>query len=73
MSRCFKETFGVLGMIHVNGQKMSWPWIPAAVLAVLGGIIAASEGGFSSILWAILIILAGLFLVARPYIQKGKR
>jgi len=66
-------TFGALGMINVNGQKMPWPWIPAAVLAVLGGIVAASGGGIPSILWAILIILAGLFLVARPYIQKGKR
>ena len=66
-------TFGVLGLINVNGQKMSWPWIPAAVLAVVGAIIAASGGGFPSILWAILIILAGLFLVLRPYIQKSKR
>lgn len=63
-------TFGVLGLIEINGRKMSWPWIPAAALAVLGGIVAASGGGVPAIVWAILIILAGLFLVARPYILK---
>jgi hypothetical protein len=63
-------TFGVLALIDVNGHKMAWPWIPAAALAVLGGIVAASGGGVPAIVWAILIILAGLFLVARPYIQN---
>jgi len=66
-------TFGVLGLINVNGHRMSWPWIPAAALAVLGGVVAATEGGVSSIVWAILIILVGLFLVARPFIQKNVR
>ncbi len=66
-------TFAVLGLIPVNGRKMTWPWIPAASLAVLGGIVAMSEGGVPAIVWAILIILAGLFLVARPFIQKNVR
>jgi hypothetical protein len=66
-------TFGVLGLIPVNGRKMSWPWIPAAALAILGGIVAGSEGGVPAIVWAILVILVGLFLVVRPIIQKNVR
>jgi hypothetical protein len=66
-------TFGVLGLIQVNGRRMAWPWIPAAALAVLGGVVAASEGGVPAIVWAILVILVGLFLVARPFIQKNVR
>jgi hypothetical protein len=66
-------TFGVLGLVEINGHRMGWPWIPAAALLVLGGIVAASEGGVPGIVWAIIIILAGLFLVARPFIQKNMR
>jgi hypothetical protein len=66
-------TFGVLGLIKVDGRRMSWPWYPAASLAVLAGIVAVSSGGVPAIVWAILIILVGLFLVARPYIQKNSR
>ncbi len=63
-------TFGLLGVINVNGQRMSWPWIPAISLAILGAIVAVGGGGVPAIFWAILLILAGAFLVFRPYLQK---
>jgi hypothetical protein len=66
-------TFGLLGLIEVNGQHMSWPWIPAICLAVLSGIIGVTSSGVPSIVWAVVIILAGIFLVARPYIMNKKR
>jgi hypothetical protein len=66
-------TFGVLGLIEINGQHMSWPWIPAICLAVLSGIVGVTGSGVPSIVWAILIILAGIFLIARPYIVNRKR
>jgi hypothetical protein len=63
-------TFGVLSLIEVNGQHMSWPWIPAAALAAVGAIVAVTGGGVPAIFWAILLILAGAFMVFRPYLQK---
>jgi len=66
-------TFGVLALIEINGQHMSWPWIPAICLAVLGGIFGIFSSGVSAFVWAILIILAGLFLIARPYFLNRKR
>jgi hypothetical protein len=66
-------TFGVLGLIEINGQHMSWPWIPAICLAVLSAVVGVTSSGVPSIVWAILIILAGIFLIARPYIMNRKR
>jgi hypothetical protein len=66
-------TFGVLGLIRINGQHMSWPWIPAICLAVLSGIVGVTSSGVPAIVWAILIILAGVFLILRPYIWNNKR
>jgi hypothetical protein len=63
-------TFGALALIEVNGRRMSWPWIPAASLAAVGAIVAVTGGGVPAIFWAILLIVAGAFMVFRPYLQK---
>ena len=63
-------TFAVLALIDVHGRRMTWPWYPAAALLFVGGIIAVSGGGASGLIWAVILILAGLFLVARPYLFK---
>lgn len=63
-------TFGLVALVDVNGQRMSWPWIPAAALAAIGCLVAIGGGGVPAIFWAVLLILAGAFLVLRPYLQK---
>ena len=63
-------TFALLGFVEVNGRRMTWPWIPAGVLAVMGVLIGLTTSGLSAIVWAVLLILAGAFLVARPYLMK---
>ncbi len=63
-------TFALLGFIEINGRRLSWPWIPAAVLAVMGVIFGLTSTGVSAIVWAVLLILAGGFLVARPLLLK---
>ncbi len=63
-------TFALLGFVEVNGRRMSWPWIPAGVLAIMGVLIGLTSTGISAIVWAVLLILAGAFLVARPYLMK---
>ena len=63
-------TFALLGFVEINGRRMTWPWIPAGVLAVMGVLIGLTTSGWSAIVWAVLLILAGAFLVARPYLMK---
>ena len=63
-------TFALLGFIEIEGRRLSWPWIPAGVLALMGVLIGLTTSGISAIVWAILLILAGAFLVARPYLMK---
>ena len=63
-------TFALLGFIEIEGRRLSWPWIPAGVLALMGVLIGLTTSGISAIVWAVLLILAGAFLVARPYLMK---
>ena len=63
-------TFAVLGFVDVNGRRLTWPWIPAGILALMGIIFGITSTGVTAIVWAVLLILAGGFLVARPYLIK---
>ncbi len=63
-------TFAVLGFVDINGRRLSWPWIPAGILALMGIIFGITSTGVTAIVWAVLLILAGVFLVARPYLLK---
>ncbi len=63
-------TFAVLGFVNINGRRLSWPWIPAGILALMGIIFGITSTGVTAIVWAVLLILAGAFLVARPYLLK---
>ncbi len=63
-------TFALLGFVDINGHRMTWPWIPAGILALMGVIFGITSTGVTAIVWAVLLILAGGFLVARPYLLK---
>lgn len=63
-------TFALVGLARVNGQRMSWPWIPAGVLLVLGILISLSAAHLMNFIWPAALILAGLFLVIRALTQR---
>jgi hypothetical protein len=63
-------TFALLGFIAIDGRRMTWPWIPAGILALMGIIFGLTTSGITGLVWAVLLILAGVFLVARPYLLK---
>ncbi len=58
-------TFALLGILR-NGQgRWSWPWIPAAVLIIMGVLFALSAYNLAQMIWPAALILLGLFLVLR--------
>jgi hypothetical protein len=64
-------TFASLSLVGVGqGSGLPWPWIPAGILAFMGLMFLLGSTGLSAIVWAVLLIAAGLFLVLRPYLKK---
>ena len=59
-------TFALLGILRVGqGTRWSWPWIPAAILIIMGLIFALSAYNLTQIIWPAILILVGLYLVFR--------
>jgi hypothetical protein len=49
---------------------MSWPWIPAAALLVIGIMISISAAQWLNFAWGAVLILAGVYLVTRTMLHK---
>ncbi len=64
-------TFFALWLIPVNGRRMTWPWIPAVVLAVLGLVVLFANTSLFNFVWPVLLILGGLVLLARAYWRRA--
>jgi hypothetical protein len=65
-------TFALLGILPTGGRKMNWPWIPAAVLLVLGVLISFSSAGFANFVWPVILILVGIFFLTRNMFSKSQ-
>ena len=66
-------TFAVLALVGVGkGSQVPWPWIPAIVLFVLGALVSMGSGQMVGIVWAVVLILGGGYLVLRPYLANRK-
>ncbi len=64
-------TFFALWLVPVNGRRMSWPWIPGSVLAVMGVLILLSSAALINFVWPVVLIVAGLALLARAYLRRA--
>ena len=60
-------TFGLLYFIPTPRGRMKWALIPAAVLLVIGLLVIAATTGIFEYLWAIALILVGLYLLLRVF------
>jgi len=63
-------TFGLLGILPTGDRRMSWPWIPAAALLVIGIMISISAAQWLNFAWGAVLILAGVYLVTRTMLHK---
>lgn len=64
-------TFALLGVLPIAGKRMSWPWIPAGVLAIMGVFISMSATRWMNFIWPGALILLGIFLTVRAF-NKSK-
>ena len=63
-------TFAVLTMVPTGEGRMKWPWIPAGILGGMGLIVIMAAGNMAGILVPVVLIVAGLFLVARNFLNR---
>lgn len=66
-------TFVLVGLLPTSEGRMTWAFIPAAVLLGLGVIIAASFQSFMNLLWGILLIGFGLLLIYRNFFRPQRQ
>jgi hypothetical protein len=60
-------TFLAVYLLPAPQGRMTWAIIPSGILAVLGLLVMLSLGGIFNYLWAVALIVAGLFLLVRTF------
>lgn len=58
-------TFAAVAIFPAPQGKMRWAWYPAAVLTVMGLLIAAAAENLINYVWPVALILGGLVLIYR--------
>jgi hypothetical protein len=56
-------TFALLTLPSITGSKMSWPWIPAGILGIMGIAFIGFSSTVPEYIFPALMIIAGAFLV----------
>lgn len=63
-------TFAALTFVPTDEGRMRWPWIPAAILGVMGVLITAAAGNLIAWVVPLVLIFAGLVLVVRNFMLR---
>jgi hypothetical protein len=63
-------TFAVVALLPNAQGRMSWAFIPAGILAVMGLLFLAAQVSLINFVWPVALILLGLFLIGRTYLWK---
>ncbi|MGE5527645.1 MAG: hypothetical protein ACM3X6_00685 [Patescibacteria group bacterium] len=58
-------TFGLVYVLPTPEGRMKWAIYPAVILAALGFCTAAAGGDLPNLFWPVILILAGVYLLAR--------
>lgn len=64
-------TFAVVALFPTQAGRMSWAWIPAGILALMGLLLMAAAGNLIGYLWPVLIIAAGGLLILRTVLGRS--
>ena len=62
----FAATIALVGAVPTREGRMTWAFIPAGIMAVLGVIFLATLGhtlGYLNYVWPVLLLLVGLYLI----------
>ena len=65
-------TFGLVGILPGTRGNLSWAFIPAVVMLGIGGVILAAAYDAFQVFGAAALVLLGLFLIARTFMQGGR-
>lgn len=64
-------TFGLLSILPTGGERMKWPWIPAASLLFVAFIISIATATLLNYFWPVVLILIGFYVVYRAF-RRGR-
>jgi hypothetical protein len=60
-------TFALVAVVPNPSGEMTWAWIPAGIMGVMGFLILAATESFFGYLWPLALILVGLFMILRTF------
>jgi hypothetical protein len=64
-------SFGLVAIsVRPGEHSRSWAWYPALAMVVLAAIVASTAGPLPGIIWPIILIVAGLGMVAWTFLGK---
>jgi len=63
-------TFVVLTLLPVTGIRMTWAWIPALALFLMGIFFLFLQGATAALVAPVALILVGAFLLVRPLLHR---
>lgn len=61
------STFALVALLPSHQGQMRWAWIPAAVLMLMGLLIMAAAEDLIGILWPLVLIVGGGYLILRTF------
>ena len=65
-------TFLVLGLLTPRtGERLTWAFIPAAVLIVMGILVGANSANLINVVWPFVLIAAGGYWIWRSITPKA--
>jgi hypothetical protein len=65
-------TFALVGLVPTPGGRMYWAWIPAGVMLVLALTILTSMEGLLNILWPLVLVGVGVWLLFRNLVRHNR-
>jgi hypothetical protein len=63
-------TFALVGVLPTPEGRMSWAFIPASILMVMGLLIMAAATSLINLIWPVALIAVGGFMLYRAFIYR---